>query len=103
MEGFEIGNLFAHIKVKVVWVFEIFGPSILPFSLSGGGDFFMMYILHEWFLSYITTIEEEDLMTCIISFLSMYLLFGEGFSRLLRHLHLTSKMKWGMGVQLDFD
>ena len=47
MEGFAwlIGNLFALIKIKEVWEFIIYGPSILPSYLNGGGAFFMIYIL----------------------------------------------------------
>ena len=59
-------------------MFAIVGPLILPFSLSGGGDFFMMYIFCGWLLSYITIIEKEGLMICTISSPGMYLPFREG-------------------------
>ena len=98
MEDFTwlIGNLFALIKIKEVWEFVIFEPSILLFYPSDSGDFFMIHILRGWLLSFIIIIEEESLMIYTILSLSMSPFFGEEFPRLPWLSPPASKLKWGM-------
>ena len=97
-----IGNLFALIKIKEVWEFVIYGPSILPSYPNGGGAFFMIHILRGWLLYFIIIIDEEGFMICTVLFPGMSPLFVEESSRLPWILPPTSILKWGTLAWQDF-
>jgi len=63
-------------------MFAISRPSILLYYPRGGGDSFMIHMLHVWLSFSIIIIQGEGLIICIIFFPGKFLPFREEFSRL---------------------
>ena len=81
-------------------MFVISEPSILLYYLNGGGDSFMIQMLHVALLyNYYKRQRPYDLHHTFSGLISP---FGDEFSRLLRLLNQASKVRWGMVIQQDF-